>query len=152
MLKRPHGPTWFWYVAVIGYISGILSVWPRIGLSPSGRCGSFSRRARPATAARRSRPGRGCWCCCRCCPGRCRPPGPGGRDPRRRWTPCWSAPPTASTSPGSRHSASGWTLTGGICEWISPRSFVVWFKEIKRIDLSSGGSNGGDSSLSDVCK
>lgn len=109
-----HSVKWQVTVGVLGYSAVQLHVLLSVSSSrrpfnPTGPSGT----ARPATDARRRRPCRGCWCCCRCCPGTCPPRGPGGRDPRRRWTPCWSAPPTASTSPGWRHSASGWTLGEG---------------------------------------
>lgn len=91
-------------------------------LSQIGRSGSLLNTVRPVTDVHQSRPYRGCWCCCRCCPGTCRPPGPDERDRLHRWTLCWSAPPRASTSPGLRHSASGWTLPGRF--WITRHTAV----------------------------
>lgn len=110
-----HCVKWQDKVSVLGYV--VVQLHFRLhfcDFSLTGRSGSLSSTVRPATDVHHSCPCRGCWCCCRCrcCPGTCQQPGPDERDRRHRWTLCWSAPLTASTSLGLRHSASGWTLTG----------------------------------------
>lgn len=78
-----------------------------LNFNPTDRSGSFLNTVHPVKDVRQSRPCTGCWCCCRCCPKRCRLLGPDERDRRHRWTLCWSAPQRASTSLGLKHSASG---------------------------------------------
>lgn len=94
-------------------------------VSPTGHSGSPLNTARPGTGVRQSPPCTGCWCCSRCCTGTCRLLGLGERDPPRRWTPCWSVPPRASTSLGWRRSASWWTLaTGRNLKFL--KSYLIW--------------------------
>lgn len=115
-----HRVKWQDKVSVLGYVVVVQLHFRHFvfhsssGFSRTGRSGSLSDTVRPATRVRHSCPYRGCWCCChcRCCWGTYRLPGPDERDRQRHWTLCWSAPLTASTSLGLRHSASGWTLTG----------------------------------------
>lgn len=107
-----HCVKWQDKVSVLGYVVVQLHFWhlsfnSSFSFSPIGRSGSLLNTVRPVTGAHQRRPCRGCWCCCRCCPGTCRPLGPDERDRRRRWTLCWSALLRASTSLGLRHSASG---------------------------------------------